>query len=152
MRAVDRYGYYPSYEGFNNGFRVIEVPEPDSDNDGILDSSDNCPNAYNPDQVDTDGDGVGDACDKCPGTPPGNQVGPAGCPIQLADFDNDSDVDQADFGHLQACLNGIGVPQIKPACQDADLNTNGVIDQIDLRMLLQCMSGSGVPADLNCAN
>lgn len=35
----------------------------DSDDDGILDSDDNCPFTPNPDQVDTDGDGDGDACD-----------------------------------------------------------------------------------------
>ena len=35
----------------------------DSDGDGIIDGSDNCPYAYNPDQADCDGDGAGDACD-----------------------------------------------------------------------------------------
>ena len=38
----------------------------DSDNDGLPDGADNCPNASNPDQKDTDKDGIGDACDKCP--------------------------------------------------------------------------------------
>ncbi|MEA3432572.1 MAG: peptidoglycan DD-metalloendopeptidase family protein, partial [candidate division WOR-3 bacterium] len=36
----------------------------DSDNDGIPDELDNCPNTYNPDQADSDGDGFGDACDE----------------------------------------------------------------------------------------
>ena len=36
---------------------------PDSDEDGILTVSDNCPTTYNPDQADADGNGVGDACD-----------------------------------------------------------------------------------------
>jgi len=40
----------------------------DSDNDGVLDDSDNCPNNYNPGQDDNDGDGYGNACD---GTPNG---------------------------------------------------------------------------------
>ena len=35
----------------------------DSDNDGIPDTSDNCPTVFNPDQKDTDHDGAGDACD-----------------------------------------------------------------------------------------
>ncbi len=35
----------------------------DSDNDGVPDSSDNCPNNFNPNQSDSDGDGIGDACD-----------------------------------------------------------------------------------------
>jgi uncharacterized protein (TIGR02145 family) len=36
---------------------------PDTDNDGIIDSQDNCPLTPNPDQSDKDGDGVGDLCD-----------------------------------------------------------------------------------------
>src|SRR5213594_3065959 len=37
----------------------------DTDGDGVVDSADNCPTVYNPDQADVDGDGVGDACDNC---------------------------------------------------------------------------------------
>ncbi len=35
----------------------------DSDNDGIPDSSDNCPNDYNPAQTDNNNNGIGDVCD-----------------------------------------------------------------------------------------
>lgn len=35
----------------------------DSDNDGVADSADNCPNNANPNQADSDNDGVGDVCD-----------------------------------------------------------------------------------------
>lgn len=37
--------------------------QPDADNDGIPDASDNCPNTFNPLQQDCDGDGLGDACE-----------------------------------------------------------------------------------------
>jgi hypothetical protein len=41
-------------------------PDADSDNDGVLDVSDNCPLTSNPDQADADADGIGDVCDNCP--------------------------------------------------------------------------------------
>jgi len=61
----------------------------DSDKDGVDDAKDNCPYAYNPDQIDSDGDGVGDACDSCP-----NDYGPAsnyGCPVKQQEADKDQD-------------------------------------------------------------
>ena len=41
-------------------------PFSDSDRDGILDVSDDCPLAINPGQEDRDGDSRGDPCDNCP--------------------------------------------------------------------------------------
>jgi hypothetical protein len=38
----------------------------DSDDDGVNNTHDNCPDVYNPDQSDKDEDGVGDLCDNCP--------------------------------------------------------------------------------------
>ena len=35
----------------------------DSDNDGVPDGQDNCPDRSNPDQVDSDGNGIGDLCE-----------------------------------------------------------------------------------------
>jgi hypothetical protein len=57
-----------------------------------------------------------------------------------SDFDQDNDVDQADFGHLEECLSGEGrVPA--PHCQDADLDSDGDVDQLDVRRFMECMSG-----------
>jgi hypothetical protein len=40
--------------------------EPDTDEDGVPDACDGCPDAPDPGQFDGDGDRVGDACDNCP--------------------------------------------------------------------------------------
>jgi len=40
----------------------------DSDNDGVNDDLDNCPNEYNPNQEDADEDGTGDACEDASAT------------------------------------------------------------------------------------
>lgn len=60
----------------------------DSDGDGVLDSFDNCPFLFNPDQANTDGDGLGDACDSDPNNPP-----------ESGDTDGDGVADTSD-----ACL------------------------------------------------
>ncbi|MBI3448653.1 MAG: PKD domain-containing protein [Acidobacteria bacterium] len=62
-------------------------PAGDNDNDGVCDSSDNCPAAYNPTQADSDGDGAGDACDNC-----ANLYNPT-----QADFDADGQGDDCDI-------------------------------------------------------
>jgi M6 family metalloprotease-like protein len=66
------------------------------------------------------------------------------------DFDGDKDVDQNDFGHLQACLTGAGAHQDDPACQDADLDHDQDVDQNDASILLGCLSGPDVPAGRKC--
>ncbi len=47
-------------------YDIINPPEPDGDNDGVADSSDNCPATSNANQADEDGDHIGDVCDNCP--------------------------------------------------------------------------------------
>ena len=44
------------------GVRVV-VTSSDRDNDGVLNSSDNCPDTYNPNQSNLDSDSAGDVCD-----------------------------------------------------------------------------------------
>lgn len=49
-----------------DGGCVYDDSPPDTDNDGVADSEDNCVDDPNDDQSDADNDGVGDACDNCP--------------------------------------------------------------------------------------
>ena len=56
-------------------FEVIITGEScDTDGDGVLDRTDNCPTVVNPDQADWDGDAQGNACDATPGTDPNAPV------------------------------------------------------------------------------
>jgi hypothetical protein len=47
----------------------LVLAEIDTDDDGVVDTADNCPQTANADQADSDGDGIGDACDDCPYIP-----------------------------------------------------------------------------------
>ena len=81
----------------------------DSDQDGVNDSVDNCPDTSNPDQEDTDGDGVGDECDNC------------------VDVANPAQEDSNNNGIGNACEqtggeddDGDGVPNEIDECPDTD--------------------------------
>lgn len=76
--------------------------EADSDNDGVLDSKDNCPDTTEGMAVDSNGcakdsdkDGVVDASDKCPGTLADAEVDSRGC-AKNKDNDNDGIVNASD--------------------------------------------------------
>ena len=79
---------------------VEPVKPKDSDNDGIIDELDKCPNTpqgvqvdKNGCQIDSDGDGVYDNVDKCPNTPRGVKVNVNGCAV---DTDNGGVADYLD--------------------------------------------------------
>lgn len=69
-----------------------------------------------------------------------------------ADFDRDGDVDQEDFGHLQACITGPGASQDDPACQNARLDADSDVDSDDVAIFRRCMSGPDAPANPTCEN
>jgi Thrombospondin type 3 repeat/Right handed beta helix region len=83
----------------------------DADNDGVPDSTDNCPNDYNPGQRDDDHDGVGNKCDDGSTTPPdtdGDGVPDStdNCPNVYNPNQNDGDGD----GVGNACEDGSTTP------------------------------------------
>lgn len=80
------------------------TPPVDSDNDGVIDTEDQCPNEAGPasnngcpvEDNDSDNDGVVDSVDQCPDTPEGTEVNEEGCPVEEGDSDNDGVVDSVD--------------------------------------------------------
>jgi hypothetical protein len=72
-------------------------------------------------------------------------------PSVSADFDHDLDVDQDDFGHLQACLTGNGVIITDLSCINADLNKDAFVTGADIAIFMNCLSGANVPAQPGCA-
>ena len=63
------------------------------------------------------------------------------------DFDGDQDVDQEDYGQLQACLSAGG---ILTGCAGADLNHSGGVDQVDVGVFFNCMQGPNVAPIPGC--
>ena len=101
-----------TYYHFREGCEEVPPCDPatDADCDGFDDETDNCPNAYNPDQLDSDQDGRGDVCDNCP---------MVANPDQL-------DTDQDGIG--DACDNCPSVPN----SNQADADSDGVGDVCDI--------------------
>jgi hypothetical protein len=83
----------------------------DSDNDGVRDADDNCPDVFNPDQADDngfeDGTGEGDACEVVP-TPTPEPTLP---PDLWGDVDCDDDVDTVDALKVLRSVAGLFIDQ-----------------------------------------
>ncbi|TFG82182.1 MAG: hypothetical protein E4H19_13485 [Chromatiales bacterium] len=98
---------------------------PDSDEDGVPDSSDNCTLVANPSQCDYDGDGFGNHCD--------------------GDLNNNTFTNSQDFVLFRAQL---GQPSVDPTYNQADLNCNGFVNSQDFvlfRGLLGSPPGPSAP-------
>lgn len=108
--------------GNANGYRNLaldlrnDIDTNDSDNDGIINSCDNCPDIRNPNQDNDDGDAYGDVCDPEPAQAGRFVVDPADRDADgvLNEDDNCPDLfnpDQSDFDgfvHGRAYGDGIG--------------------------------------------
>lgn len=108
-------------------FFTARLPlQPDADGDGLADTYDNCPDAWNPQQADADADGLGDACD---------------CGNVWADADADGDVDLTDFAAWQSCPAAAG--QVAEHCLCFDRNADHFIDGADLDAFGECLEAGG---------
>jgi outer membrane protein OmpA-like peptidoglycan-associated protein/opacity protein-like surface antigen len=102
----------------------------DSDNDGVPDKTDQCPNTpagctvdANGCPKDADNDSVCDGVDQCPNTPAGTQVNAQGCPM---DADNDGVPDGID-----KCPNTLAGCRVDATGCDVDSDGDGVCDGLD---------------------
>jgi len=108
----------------NGDGEIDKIKEPqsvetiaDSDNDGVIDTQDNCPDVSNPNQLDTNGDGIGDACESI--AIPG-------------DLDDDGDIDSTDYSLFRStlgkCTGDAGF------IADADYDGDGCVTYADYRI------------------
>lgn len=63
-----------------------------------------------------------------------------GCVAVPADFDEDCDVDQADYQVFETCASGPGVPEMVN-CEQADFDADGDVDQTDFAVLQAAFTG-----------
>ncbi len=92
----------------------------DTDNDGVLDRTDNCPAIANGDQADADEDGIGDVCDATP----------------LPDADGDSISDDRDncptvSNTNQADADGDGIGDVCDGTPIPDVDGDSIADDVD---------------------
>ncbi len=145
MVAIDSYVGQPSvyYTPYGTATYAVDLSvyrdqilsviaaNPDSDDDGHLDSDDNCPSDANANQLDSDGDGTGDACDVCPNDALDDDDGDGWC----GDIDLCPDISNpGDNGDT----NGDGIGD---ACQCGDVNLDGSANNDDVTEILLVLWG-----------
>jgi len=130
-----------SESGFNQNTMIAMIEEGlenlilDVDEDGVLDSEDNCINIANPNQADIDFDGAGDACDPCD-----NQ--------NVYTFGNiNGTIDQEGFAIVDIFdvmeLVDILLSDDHESCgsEIADMNSDGNQNVVDIIFLVQMLLG-----------
>ncbi len=121
--------------------RITIAPPPatlDSDGDGVLDTTDNCPYTSNPTQADTGGvgdasppDGIGDAC-------------------QCGDVDGDGRIRKADAKIVKSAMSGLG-GVVVPRPELCNVNKIAQCDLEDYSVLVHALSqGSGARLPQMC--
>ncbi len=96
----------------------------DTDGDGIVNGSDNCPAVANPTQADSDGDGVGDACDLCVGD---DAFGDADGDLSCADEDCDDGDDTVYPGATELCDGQLNDCDSSIGSGEVDVDLDGYV-------------------------
>ena len=132
----------------------------DTDDDGVPDHDDNCPDIANPEQTDSEGDGVGNECDNCWNKSNPDQTDSDGdglgdeCDCRcLGDTNEDGQVDLEDLQNIVAPLTRAGIPFV--CCIDYsntcyDLDDNEQVDLDDLQAIANMLLEAGVPFIVLC--
>jgi hypothetical protein len=139
---------FTNLQEYLDGTDPTVFDNPDSDGDGVLNHSDNCPSISNADQADSDSDGVGNVCDNCSDDP--NKIEPGSCGCGALDTDTDSD-GTADCN--DDCLNDTNktVPgQCGCGTLDTDTDNDGTANcndacPNDLNKTVPGQCGCGIP-------
>ena len=111
------------------------IPNADTDEDGVANDMDNCPNDSNPDQYDGDTDGFGDACDDCFNSP-GN--------FNAAEELEDGDAFTIDILDIVSMVNVI-LSSTPTDCElaNGDLNGDSIANIQDLIVLVNIILNNG---------
>jgi PKD repeat protein len=123
-------------------------PSMDADEDGVLDSQDNCPDEYNPAQEDTDSDGPGDACDNCPENINPDQADSDGDTLgDMCDSCTDTDGDgHGDPGYPANTCAEDNCPEAynpdQAAIEKGDVNCEGGINVLDVLAVVNHILGT----------
>ncbi len=99
-------------------------------------------NVPDQDEPDSDNDGVINGCDLCPNTIPALPVDSSGCPpaIVWADSDQDGDVDITDLAAFKNCASRSGVIAASH-CLSNDRDGDNDVDLSDFARFQLCFSG-----------
>ena len=145
------------------GICGCNIPDVDSDSDGIMDCKDKCPLIPGDSQEDSDGDGFGNECDNCPYHPNKNQD-PSVCDPALIDPDGDGVETTYDNcpgkpnpDQLDTDKDGIGDEcdncPLVPNFDQLDENNNGKGDVCEEEIYNPDLDGDGFPnTEDNCPN
>jgi hypothetical protein len=125
----------------------------DTDGDGVLNSSDNCPAVPNPtgQTDDADGDRAGDACD-APGTGNVDCSGPVGGVSSVDALKVLRHSAGLSVTQSEPCLN-VGQPRALPPPDDrlmGDVNCSGIVNSVDALLILRANAGLAVALPVGC--